>query len=101
MVPPIWAYEVANVLAGAQQRGRITPARAASFSGESSAEASAAAEDRQSVADESAATVGEDRGRLIKHAWYYWLMLTEGHLTERLFGGGHFLGCRSRSGWKK
>jgi len=25
-------------------------------------------------------------GRLIKHAWYYWLLLAEGHLTRRLFG---------------
>ncbi len=25
-------------------------------------------------------------GRLLKHARYYWLLLAEGHLTERLFG---------------
>jgi hypothetical protein len=25
-------------------------------------------------------------GRLVKHARYYWLMLTESHLTRRLFG---------------
>ena len=25
-------------------------------------------------------------GRLIKHARYYWLMLPESHLTQRLFG---------------
>jgi hypothetical protein len=25
-------------------------------------------------------------GRLVKHARYYWLMLAEGHLTQRLFG---------------
>jgi hypothetical protein len=25
-------------------------------------------------------------GRLGKHAWYYWLMLAESHLTRRLFG---------------
>jgi len=25
-------------------------------------------------------------GRLVKHARYYWLMLTESHLTWRLFG---------------
>jgi len=31
VVPPIWAYEVANVLVGAQQRGRLTAARVASF----------------------------------------------------------------------
>jgi hypothetical protein len=24
-------------------------------------------------------------GRLIKHAWYYWLLLAEGHLTRRVF----------------
>jgi hypothetical protein len=26
-------------------------------------------------------------GRLIRHARYYWLLLAEGHLTRRLFGG--------------
>ena len=26
-------------------------------------------------------------GRLIQHARYYWLLLAEGHLTRRLFGG--------------
>jgi hypothetical protein len=26
-------------------------------------------------------------GRLIEHARYYWLLLAEGHLTRRLFGG--------------
>jgi len=26
------------------------------------------------------------RGRLVKHARYYWLMLAESHLTRRLFG---------------
>jgi hypothetical protein len=26
-------------------------------------------------------------GRLIKHARYYWLVLAEGRLTRRLFGG--------------
>ncbi len=26
-------------------------------------------------------------GRLIMHAGYYWLLLAEGHLTRRLFGG--------------
>ncbi|MGD0520488.1 MAG: hypothetical protein ABSA48_04460 [Terracidiphilus sp.] len=25
-------------------------------------------------------------GRLVKHARYYWLLLTENHLTRRLFG---------------
>ena len=24
-------------------------------------------------------------GRLVKHAWYYWLLLAEGHLMRRLF----------------
>ena len=24
-------------------------------------------------------------GRLVKHAWYYWLLLAESHLTRRLF----------------
>ena len=26
-------------------------------------------------------------GRLIKHSRYYWLLLAEGHLHRRLFGG--------------
>jgi len=26
------------------------------------------------------------RGRLVKHAMYYWLMVAESHLTRRLFG---------------
>jgi hypothetical protein len=26
-------------------------------------------------------------GRLIEHAWYYWLLLAESHLTRRLFAG--------------
>jgi len=25
-------------------------------------------------------------GRLVKHACYYWILLTEGHLTRRWFG---------------
>ena len=25
-------------------------------------------------------------GRLVKHAYYYWLLLAENHLTRRLFG---------------
>jgi hypothetical protein len=25
-------------------------------------------------------------GRLVKHARYYWLLLSESHLTRRLFG---------------
>lgn len=29
---------------------------------------------------------GEDGGRLVKHARYYWLLLAEGHLTRRRFG---------------
>jgi hypothetical protein len=28
----------------------------------------------------------EMRGRLVKHARYYWLLLAEGHLTRRRFG---------------
>jgi hypothetical protein len=42
--------------------------------------------DRELVSDQFAAAAGEDRGRLIKHARYYWLMLAESHLTRRLFG---------------
>ena len=30
--------------------------------------------------------VANNRGRLIKHARYYWLLLAEGHLNRRLFG---------------
>jgi Transposase DDE domain group 1 len=26
-------------------------------------------------------------GRMVKHARYYWLLLAEGHLHRRLFGG--------------
>ena len=26
-------------------------------------------------------------GRLIKHAWHYWLLMAESHLTRRLFTG--------------
>jgi hypothetical protein len=29
-------------------------------------------------------------GRLIKHARYYWLLLTESHLMRRLFGAALF-----------
>ena len=25
-------------------------------------------------------------GRLVKHAWYYWLLLAEGYLNRKLFG---------------
>jgi hypothetical protein len=46
----------------------------------------AAKVDREVFADESAAAVGEDGGRLIKHVSYHWLLLVEGHLMRRLFG---------------
>ena len=42
---------------------------------------------RQLVTDQPAASPGEDRGRLVKHARYYWLLLAESHLTRRLFAG--------------
>jgi hypothetical protein len=42
-------------------------------------------EDQELVVDQLAAMVGEDRGRLVKHA-RYWLMLAESYLTRRLFG---------------
>lgn len=32
------------------------------------------------------ATLVKTRGRLVKHARYYWLLLGESHLTRRLFG---------------
>ena len=38
------------------------------------------------VADECAAAVGEDGGRLITHARDDWRRLAESHLTRRLFG---------------
>jgi hypothetical protein len=25
-------------------------------------------------------------GRLVRHGWYYWLLLAESHLTRHLFG---------------
>lgn len=53
--------------------------------GEPVAAPGAAEKDRELVADEFAAAVGQD-GRLIKRARYFWLLLTEGHLTRRLFG---------------
>ena len=45
-----------------------------------------AAANQALVAHESPAAAGENRGRLVKHARYYWLLLAEGHLTRRLFG---------------
>ncbi len=30
--------------------------------------------------------LGWQRGRLVKHARYYWLLLAESHLARRLFG---------------
>jgi len=32
-------------------------------------------------------------GRLVKHASYYWLLLAEGHLHRRLFGGHPAADC--------
>ena len=54
--------------------------------GEPMAAVGAAQPDRQLVVDEPAAALGEDGGRLVKHARYYWLLLAESHLTRRLFG---------------
>ena len=45
------------------------------------AAAGTAEEDREVVADEV-----KTGGRLVKHARYYWLLLAESHLTQRLFG---------------
>jgi hypothetical protein len=39
------------------------------------------------VADQSAATSGEDGRALDKHARHCWLLLVERHLTRRRFGG--------------
>src|SRR5450759_1140317 len=41
---------------------------------------------RELVADESAATAGQDRRTASEHARYYWLLLAEKHLTRRRFG---------------
>ena len=54
--------------------------------GESVEADGAAQENRPLVADELAATAGEDGGRLVKHARYYWLLLAEGHLTPGVRG---------------
>jgi hypothetical protein len=49
--------------------------------------AGAACANREVVANQLAAAVGENRGRLLKQSRYYWLLLAESHLTRRLFGG--------------
>jgi len=49
------------------------------------APARAAEENRRLVGDELAVAAGEDWRRLIKQAWYYWLLLAAGHLHRRLF----------------
>ena len=41
---------------------------------------------RDMVVDQLAAAVGEDGGQLVKHAQYYWLLLTKSPLTRRLLG---------------
>jgi hypothetical protein len=46
----------------------------------------AAEGNRGLVADELAAGVGEDRWATGEARAYYWLLLAEGHLTQRLFG---------------
>ena len=51
------------------------------------AAAGVAGSGRQLVAQQLAATAGENRGPSDKHARYYWLLLAESHLTRRLFGG--------------
>src|ERR1022692_4212645 len=62
------------------QRDRLQPRQPMAAAG-------AAEDDRELVADEFAATAGEN-GRAIGEACpYYWLMLAESHLTRRLFGG--------------
>ena len=38
------------------------------------------------VVDELAAALVKTGGRLVKYARYYWLLLAESHLTQRLFG---------------
>jgi hypothetical protein len=38
-------------------------------------------------------------GRLVKHARYYWLLLTESHLTRRLFGAMLFRMAALPSPW--
>jgi hypothetical protein len=51
------------------------------------AAAGAAGRPRQLVTDQLAAAAGEDRRQADQIARYYWLLLAEGHLTRRLFGG--------------
>jgi len=43
--------------------------------------------DWELVADQPAAAGGEGRGRMVKHARYYWLLLAESNLTHQLFAG--------------
>jgi hypothetical protein len=38
------------------------------------------------VVNQLATRLVKTGGRLVKHARYYWLLLTESHLTRRLFG---------------
>ena len=54
--------------------------------GESLAAAGVAEPDRQLVVDGLQQRLVKTGGRLVKHARYYWLLLTESHLTRRLFG---------------
>jgi hypothetical protein len=54
--------------------------------GQSLAAAGAAEEDRELVADEFTEAAVKTGARLVKHARYYWLLLAESQLTQRLFG---------------
>ena len=79
-----WTRLVVSSVPG--ERGSA-PARGAGLQpGQPLAQTGSAATDQALVAHESPAAAGEDRGRLVKHARYYWLLLAEGHLTRRLFG---------------
>jgi len=65
------------------------------------AAARAAEVNRRLVAEELAATVGQDGGGLIKNARYCWLLLAEGHLTSgclaRWWGGPMLCRCPAGS----
>ena len=68
------------------ERGALATERPGLQSRQPLAQTGPAAADQSLVAHESPAAAGENRGRLVKHARYYWLLLADGHLTRRLFG---------------
>ena len=67
------------------ERGAPATERPGLQPGQPVAQTGPAAANQALVAHESPAATGENGGRLVKHARYYWLLLAEGHLTRRLF----------------